>query len=117
MSKQPRKQRKKLYQAPLHVRRKIMSAHLSKELREKYKRRSFPIRVGDKVKVMRGKFKGKIGKISEVDRKKYKVYIEGITIKKSDGSEAPYPIHPSNLMIIELNLKDKLREAALKRVK
>lgn len=35
--KQPRKQRKFLYNAPLHLRGgKIMSAPLSKELREKY---------------------------------------------------------------------------------
>ncbi|MBO7732004.1 MAG: 50S ribosomal protein L24, partial [Methanobrevibacter sp.] len=33
MSIQPRKQRKALYTAPLHIRRKIMSANLSKDLR------------------------------------------------------------------------------------
>ena len=66
-SKQPRKQRKFLYNAPLHVRRKILSAHLSKELREKYKRRGFPIRKDDEVEVMRGEHKKKRGKISKVD--------------------------------------------------
>ena len=33
MSIQPRKQRKALYTAPLHIRRKLMSANLSKDLR------------------------------------------------------------------------------------
>ena len=114
-SKQPRKQRKFLYNAPLHVRRKIMSAHLSKELREKYKRRSFPLRKGDEVLIMRGKFRGKKGKIVKVDYKKYKVYVEGITIKKADGTERLFPIHPSKVMIVNLDLSDKKRVEALER--
>ncbi len=114
-SKQPRKQRKFLYNADLHLRRKLMSAHLSKELREKYGRRSFPVRKGDEVKIMRGSFKGKTGKVVRVDYKNYKVYIEGITRKKVDGTEAMVPIHPSNLMIISLNLEDTKRLEALER--
>ena len=70
-SKKPRKQRKFLKLAPLHIRRKMIAAHLSKELREKYKRRSIPVRKGDEVKIMRGEFKGMIGKIVKVDTKKY----------------------------------------------
>ncbi|MBC7119559.1 MAG: 50S ribosomal protein L24, partial [Methanobacteriaceae archaeon] len=62
-SKQPRKQRKFLHNAPLHIRHKIMSANLSKELREEYNRRSLPVRKGDKVEIMRGDFKGHQGKI------------------------------------------------------
>ncbi|MEM5836691.1 MAG: 50S ribosomal protein L24 [Candidatus Aenigmatarchaeota archaeon] len=114
-SKKARKQRKFLYEAPLHVRRKLMSAHLSKELREKYKRRSFPVRKGDEVEVMRGSFKGRRGKIVRVDLKNYKVYIEGITRKKTTGAEVLVPIHPSNLKIISLNLDDKERVKALER--
>jgi len=114
-SKQPRKQRKFLYNADLHLRHKLISAHLSPELRKKYNRRSFPLRKGDEVKIMRGEFKGKSGKIMRVDLKKYKVYIEGIMRKKVDGTEVPVPIHPSNLMIINLNLQDKERVKALER--
>lgn len=113
--KDRKKQRKYIYNAPLHVRRKLMSAHLSKELREKYKRRSFPLRKGDKVKVMRGQFKGLEGKVIDLDYKNYRVYVEGAVLKKSTGETAYYPIHPSNLMILELNLEDKAREEALKR--
>jgi large subunit ribosomal protein L24 len=109
MSKKPRKQRKKLYNAPWHVRRKLLSAHLSKELREKYKRRSFPLRVGDEVIVMRGDYKGKKGKVVKIDYKKLKVYVEGITVKRADGAERLVPIHPSKLMIVNLNLSDKKR--------
>jgi len=114
-SKKARKQRKFLFTAPLHIRRKMMAAHLSKELREKYKRRSLPLRKGDEVEVMRGEFKGKRGKVSRIDLKKYKVYIEGITRRKTTGTEVQVPIHPSNLRIISLNLDDKKRVEALER--
>ncbi|MEM5829619.1 MAG: 50S ribosomal protein L24 [Candidatus Aenigmatarchaeota archaeon] len=114
-SKKARKQRKFLLTAPLHVRRKMMAAHLSKELREKYKRRSLPVRKGDEVEIMVGAFKGKRGKISKVDLKNYKVYIEGVTRKKTTGAEVQVPIHPSNLKIISLNLDDKKRVEMLER--
>jgi len=114
-SKKPRKQRKFLYNAPLHLRRKMLAAHLSKELKEKYKIRSLPVRVGDEVEVMRGKFKGRKGKIVKVDTKKLRVYVEGITIKKSSGQERLFPLHPSKLKIIKLDLSDKYRQKMLER--
>lgn len=114
-SKKPRKQRKFLFQAPLHLRRKMLSATLSKELREKYKRRSLPVRVGDEVEIMRGEFKKKRGKIVKVNLKKYKVYVEGITRRTSTGTEKLVPIHPSNLRITNLNLTDKWRIKILER--
>lgn len=114
-SKKPSKQRKFLYTAPLHIRRKILSAHLSKELQKQYKCRALPIRKGDEVEIMRGEFKKKTGKISRVDYKKYKVYIEGITRKRTVGTDVQVPIHPSNLKIINLNLEDKMRRKILDR--
>jgi len=114
-SKKPRKQRKFLYKAPLHLRRKMLASHLSKELREKYKRRSMPVRKGDEVLVMRGGFKGKTGKISRIDLKKYHVYIEGITRRRTVGTDVQVPIHPSNLQIINLNLDDKRRVKIIER--
>lgn len=116
-SKKPRKQRKFLYNAPLHIRRKMISAHLSEELREKYKRRSFPLRRGDEVKVMRGEFKGIIGKIVKIDTKEYKVYVDTVKKKRSVGTEYLVPIHPSNLLITNLNLEDKYRIKMLERGK
>ncbi len=109
MSIQPRKQRKALYTAPLHIRRKIMSANLSKELRADIGKRSLPIKVGDKVQVVRGDFKGHEGKVESVDAKRYKVTVEGVTLSKPDGNAVLLPIHPSNLMIIEADLKDERR--------
>ena len=114
-SKQPRKQRKYRAKAPLHLRHKMMAAHLSKELRTKYKKRSFPIRKGDKVKVMRGIFKGTIGEIENVNLKKYKVFVKGAEKKKKEGQKMQYPINPSNIKILTLKLDDKKRVKALER--
>ncbi|HDD31164.1 MAG TPA: 50S ribosomal protein L24 [Thermococcus litoralis] len=114
-SKQPRKQRKFLYNAPLHLRHKIVSATLSKELRQKYGIRALPIRSGDKVKIMRGDFKGHEGKVVEVDLKRYRIHVEGATLRKVNGTEVFYPIHPSNVMIVELNLEDERRKKIIER--
>ncbi len=115
-SKKPSKQRKGFFGAPLHKRGKIMSVHLSKELREKYGIRSFPVRVGDKVRIMRGDHKGVEGKVVKVDRKKYRVFIEGVTRENSRGEKVYIPIHYSNLMIIELDLSDEYRKRKLESI-
>jgi large subunit ribosomal protein L24 len=112
-SRQPRKKRKFLANAPLHLRKKFISANLSKELRKKHGKRNIPLRKGDNVKVMRGKFKKKQGKILEIDLKKSKAVVEGIQVKKQDGSKTNIKIDPSNLQIIELNLEDKERMKTL----
>ena len=112
-SVQPRKQRKYIYNAPLHVRKKFLRAMLSKELREKYGVRNVTVRKGDTVMILRGKFRGHVGKVVEVDYKKIRVYVEGATLKNSRGEEKYYPIHPSKLMIIELDLSDPKRKEKL----
>jgi len=116
-SYQPRKQRKLLFNAPMHRLPKLMSAHLSPELREKYNRRSFPIRVGDKVRILRGEFRGVEGKVTGVDRGRQVIYVENVAIKKADGTSVSRPIHVSNVMITELNLDDEYRKKALARGK
>ncbi|MCS7125759.1 MAG: 50S ribosomal protein L24 [Aigarchaeota archaeon] len=116
-SSKPRKQRRRFYNTPYHKLPKLLSAHLSPKLREKYKRRSFSVRVGDTVKILRGEYKGVEGKVTRVDRKKQYVYVENVTMKKADGSTRPRPIHVSNVMIIDLKLDDKYRTSALMRGK
>lgn len=108
-SKQPRKQRKYLANAPLHIRRKFISVNLSKELRKQYQKRNLPLRKGDVVKVLRGKYKKKQGKVTEVNLKNSKVIVEGIQVQKLDGSKVNAPLRPSNLQITELNLDDRKR--------
>jgi len=114
-SKKPKKQRKFIRTAPLHLRRKLMASHLSAELKKQYNTRSVPVRKGDEVVVMRGRFKKRSGKIARLDTKKYRVYIEGIMVKRTDGTERQAPIHSSKLKITKLNLQDKKRVKALKR--
>ena len=114
-SKQPRKQRRARFKAPLHLRHKFISAPLSRELRERYNRRSFPVRKGDTVRVLRGDDKGAEGKVRSVDLKRERITIEGVVIARADMSEVPRPVHPSNVMITKLDLKDERRAAALER--
>jgi large subunit ribosomal protein L24 len=114
-SSKPRKQRKFMFTAPFHVRRKMISAHLSKDLRKRFKIRSFPIRRGDEVQVMRGSQKKQKGKISRIDRKNYQVFVEGIKRKRTAGTETQIPFHASNLLILNLDLSDKKRVKALER--
>ena len=114
-SKQPRKQRKALFRAPLHRRQKLMSAHLSEELQEEYGKRSLPVRKGDTVRILRGDFKGHEGVVEKVDLKRMRIYVTGATVQRSDGSERLYPIHPSNVEITKLELKDEERKKILER--
>ncbi len=113
-SKEPRKQRKYRYNAPLHIRQKLVSAHLTKELRNELGIRSLPVRKNDRVKIMRGKFKGKEGNVTKVDLKKLKIYVDVAKVKKANGQEIEVPVDPSNVMIVGLNRDDKKR---LKRIK
>ena len=111
---QPRKQHKMLLEAPSHIRSKLFSAHLSPSLSETHKVSSIPIRTGDTVRIMRGDKKGVEGKVTRVDRRKYRLFVEGITREKVDGTAIPVPIHPSKVMVTNLNLDDKWRRESLK---
>jgi len=112
---QRRKQRKYRYNAPLHIKQRFIRAHLSSELRKRHKRRSSGLKKGDKVKIMRGGFKGKVGKIEKISLKKSKIYVTGIEIVKKDGTKVLYPLEPSNLLITELKIEDKMRQKAFKK--
>ncbi len=116
-SSQARKQRKFRHNAPLHVRHKMLSAHLSKDLRHQYKIRSFPVRKGDELQVMRGKFRKFKGTVERIDMRALKVYIDGVKTKKTDGREVSVALEPSNLKIVRFNLEDKKRQKALERKK
>jgi large subunit ribosomal protein L24 len=109
----PTKQRKMLYQAPDHTRHKLLAAHLSPELRTSYGVKNVPVRSGDTIHVMRGDHRGVEGKITRVDLSKYRIYVEGLTREKVDGSTVFVPIHPSKVMVKRLNLDDKWRKEVL----
>ena len=109
----PSSQRRAMYQASQHVRRKFVSAHLSPELRQRYMIRSLPLRKGDTVRILRGAYAGMEGKVRSVDLKNFRVTIDGVTREKADGTTVYVPIHPSNLMITKLDLSDKWRSSRL----
>jgi len=115
-SSKPGKQRKKIFEAKLHQKRRLVSSHLEGSLIKKYNVRSVTVRKGDTVTIMRGKWKGMSGKVVNVDHKNMKVIVEGITNKKADGKEVEQPLEASNLLITKLDLSDKKRKSKLERL-
>jgi large subunit ribosomal protein L24 len=111
-SRKARRQRKELHTDPWHKRRKRMSAHLSEKYigdEKKAYPRAVPIRKGDTVRELRGGDKGHEGKVASTDTKSMTITIEGLTLKKADGTQIGKKIHPSNLEIVKLDLSDPLR--------
>ena len=103
-SKQPRKQRKFVTNAPNHIKRKLMGAGLDKVLRTKYGMRSVEVRKGDEVRVMRGKFAKKSGKVGKVDVKRTRIQIDGLQRAKLGGEKVETWFHPSNVKIVVLDV-------------
>jgi len=126
-TKQPRKQRLARYNAPLHRRRIEMSAPIDSALRLKQEAnnifypRAMPVRVGDRVIIVRGEGRVKSGerkghRISKIDRRKRKIYLDNHTYFKSDGTELQKPIDPSNVVIINPDWTDLKRRKILERI-
>jgi large subunit ribosomal protein L24 len=106
-SVQPRKQRKYRYNAPLHIKSKFLKVHLTAELRKKYGKRSLNVRTGDKIKILVGDKKGNEAKVSKVDVKNVRVFIEGMERIKMDGSKVQIAFDPSNLIITNIDKEDR----------
>ncbi|MEM1644290.1 MAG: 50S ribosomal protein L24 [Ignisphaera sp.] len=115
ISKQPRKQRKILFNLPLHRRWHLLNALLSPELRKDLGIKRLVIRKGDVVRILRGDWKGHEGKVIRIDMKRSRIYVEGVTVKKADGTDVYYPIHPSKVMIVKLGEVDEVRRKIIER--
>ncbi|MBI5147442.1 MAG: 50S ribosomal protein L24 [Thaumarchaeota archaeon] len=102
-----------IYQATAVVKSRQLSSHLSKELQKKYGKRSVRIIEGDTIRVLRGEFRGVTGKITSVSTPKNGVSVEGVKKEKLKGGNLDVFIHPSNLMVTELNTEDKWRQNKL----
>ncbi len=111
----PGKNRKRRFNAPNHVRRKFLSAPLSPSLKIEYGARSMPVRRDDTVTITKGDKKLTEGKVIRVDSERSKIYIEGVTRNRMDGSMVQIPIRPENVMITRLELGDDKRRAILAR--
>jgi len=104
-----------VFQAPINQRYKRFAAPLSSKLKDSHGTRSVPVKKGDTVMILRGDRRGSEGKVTQVDRKNYRIFVEGANREKVDGTSIPVPIHPSKVMITRLNLDDKWRKKILER--
>jgi large subunit ribosomal protein L24 len=118
-STKARKQRKARANAPLHKKRRMVSAHLDSALMKEYNVRSVAVRKGDTVRVIRGDkdFKASEAKVASVDLKSLKLIIENVTVPKADGTQKPKPVDPSNVLLTKLDLSDPWRKEKLDSLK
>jgi len=114
MTRQPRKQRKRAAQAPLHERHRQVRSTLADDLREQYGRRNVRVNAGDTVEVLRGDYAGETGEVLSVDLKAGTAVVDGVTLEKADGEEVPRPVDPSNLRVTKLDLSDDRRADRLR---
>lgn len=113
-TKKPSKQRKMLYDAPAHRLRRFLTAPLSEELRKSQERRSYPVRKGDTVKIIRGDFAGVEGKVNDIDTRRQRLFVEGVQREKTSGTTANVSVNSSKVRITKLNLDDKWRAESVK---
>ena len=95
----------------------MMVSPLSPELVKSKGAKALPIRKGDTVRIMRGDHVGFEGKVSRVDLKRYRIFLEGLTREKVDGTNIFVSVHPSKVMIRSLKLDDKWRKGIVERKK
>jgi large subunit ribosomal protein L24 len=115
-SRQPRRQRKAMYNADHQERRRRMAVPLSRELRARYGRRSLPVRKGDTVRVLSGSYStvGEERRVAKVNRRDYRLTLDNVTTKTADAKLKPLPIRASHLVLTKLNLSDPWRRRILK---
>jgi large subunit ribosomal protein L24 len=94
----------------MHERKSLLKCRLDEFLQEEYGLRSLVVKTGDLVKIMRGQFRDTEGKVTRVSHKKSRVFLDNATITKADGKEAAVPVHPSNLMLVKLELDDERKQ-------
>lgn len=102
-----------IYQATAVVKNRQLGSHISKDLQKKYGKRSVRVVEGDTIRVLRGEFRGVTGKVTKVSTKKNGVSVEGVKKEKLKGGNLDIFIHPSNLIVTELNTEDKWRQNKL----
>jgi large subunit ribosomal protein L24 len=111
----PSTSRKNRFFASNQLKRKFISAPLSPNLRAEYGTRSMSIIVDDTVSITKGDRKLSEGRVLRVDTTKSRIYVEGVTRTRQDGSTVQIPIRAENVMITRLNLNDQWRRRVLER--
>jgi large subunit ribosomal protein L24 len=115
VARKPSTVRRNMYNAPNHKRRKFISAPLSPSLRAEHGTRSMPVVVDDTVSITKGDRKLSEGRVLRVNVADKKIYIEGVTRTRMDGSTVQIPVRAENVMITRLNLNDQRRREILER--
>ena len=100
---------KQIYRATNQFRSKQLGTTLSKELRQKYNRRSIRILIGDTVKIIRGEYKGIDAKVTKISLAKNSIAVEGVQREKLKGGKIDLYIHSTNAVITALNTEDNWR--------
>jgi large subunit ribosomal protein L24 len=109
-TKKPSKQRKRnIYKTNIYGKRKLLVSKLDKPLVKTTNKKRMTVRKGDTVKILRGKYKSKTGKVDKVSYTHSKVYIKDIKQTNSRGQDKLIPFNASNLIIIDLLLNDNKR--------
>ncbi len=103
-----------IYEAPIHRARRLLTAPLSEALRTSQGRRSYPVRKGDTVKILRGDFAGIEGKITDMDTRRQRLFVEGVQREKTSGTSTKVSVNSSKVVITKLNLEDKWRAQSIK---
>jgi large subunit ribosomal protein L24 len=101
---------------PKHMTERMLRSPLSRALREKYGRRNARVIAGDTIKVMRGEYSGIEGKVEKVNMKRGSLAIEGIQREKVRGGNVKVEINSTNVVVTDLDLDDKLRQALIQRI-
>ncbi len=102
-----------IFRAPYSVRSKQVGSPLSKDLRQKYGKRSIRVVVDDSVRVIQGEYKGIDGKVTKVSITKNSIAIEGIKREKLKGEKTDVYIPASHVLITGLNTDDHWRKTKL----
>ena len=113
ITSQPGKQRKAIWNASGSRAKKLLSAPLSSGLETRHGIKSLPVRKGDTVKIVRGDFTGIEGKVTEVDRARKRLYVEGVTREKVSGTQTKMSVHASKVQITNLSLDDRWRSKSI----
>jgi large subunit ribosomal protein L24 len=106
-SKQPRKQRKALYNYSIHQRSKLFSTRVADFLREEYGIKKLPLRVGDQVRVVKGEFEDFEGEVIEIVSNQ-RVKVKECVFEKTDGTQFHPAIHVSNVIITKFKDERKM---------
>jgi large subunit ribosomal protein L24 len=101
---------------PKHLTERKLRSPLSRALREKYGRRNLRVIAGDTIKVIRGEYSGIEGKVEKVNMKRASLAIEGIQREKVRGGNVKVEIKSTNVVITDLDLDDKYRQALIERI-